>query len=300
MDEGNHPSIGSTTSWRSRLAEIARDNAWQCVTGFLVVVFAIERLATSVFYGQFGVTLEEVGIGYEESLLEGVVLFLLLWVAVNVFILAPSIAAILYGWAHFSAFARGFWDAAKESPRAMLAYTAHRLSAVAMIIVVIVFRNDLDSKLLGAAIGGALVLLVVLGIHLRGPKARAPAAWAVILRRSLIVTSITAVLLLVTFLAAPFFWAMRDSRAAAMGLEVAGFPAISWRALPVTVHWLQPESAPAIVSALGGHCVVYLGQSNGITVLFDVQDQRTLRLPTSGIVLQTHARSTPAGPCAAR
>jgi len=298
MDEDSQPITDAISRWWSWLSTAAKQNAWQCATGFLVVVLAIERLATSIFYGQFGVTLEEVGIGYGETLLEGVVLFLLMWVALNVLVMAPSILAIMHGWAHFSAFARGFWDAAKENPRAMLAYAAHRFSAIALLIIVIVFGKDIDANLLGAAIGGALVLLVVLGIRLKGPKAHAPATWAAILRRTLVVTSIIAVLLVVTFLAAPFFWAMRDSRSAAMGLEVSGFPAIPWRVQPVTVHWLDPESAPAIKAELGDHCVMYLGQSNGISVLFDVYEQNTLRLPTSGIVLQTRARTESGAPCA--
>jgi hypothetical protein len=68
---------------------------------------------------------------------------------------------------------------------------------------------------------------------------------------------------------------------------------------PVTVHWIHPESAPAIIAELGDHCVMYLGQSNGISVLFDVHEQNTLRLPTSGIVLQTRARTESEAPCVA-
>jgi hypothetical protein len=82
--------------------------------------------------------------------------------------------------------------------------------------------------------------------------------------------------------------AIRDSGAARQGFEISGYPSVAWRAQRVTLMWLQPTLPPAIADVPGSD-VMYLGQANGVTVLFDVKQQRILRGPTSSIILRTES-----------
>lgn len=278
--------------------------AWQCVAGLLILVFAIERLAASFFYDRFGVTLEEVGIGYGESLLEGVVLFVFLLVVLNFLVLIPAIAVIFDSWAHFSATVREFWRVARHDPKTMLAYAMHRLSFVVLLALIILLHGMIETWMLVAVGAAALLFLFVVGDRLTHPFAAERASIAIdrelVLRRTFVVTFVLALLLLLTLLGVAFHWATRDSGAAARGLAVSGFPAVAWRAQPVTVHWLdRAAEKPAVISALDGHCVMYLGQTDGVSVLYDVDEQHTLRLPMDGIMLQTYSRTGSPTPCAA-
>lgn len=57
---------------------------------------------------------------------------------------------------------------------------------------------------------------------------------------------------------------------------------VPWRADPVTVLWLQQ---PAGKDPLGGHCLMYLGQANGIAVIYDVDTHQSVRIASSSVVL---------------
>jgi putative transposase len=69
--------------WLRRIFGSQGLTLWQCATALLALAFAAERFATSLFYSHFGVALEEVGLGYANSLLEGVVLFIGILVLLN-------------------------------------------------------------------------------------------------------------------------------------------------------------------------------------------------------------------------
>ncbi len=56
---------------------------WQIMTGLVALVFAMERLAASLFYAQFGVVPEEVGIGLTQSLVEGAALLIIIFAALS-------------------------------------------------------------------------------------------------------------------------------------------------------------------------------------------------------------------------
>jgi hypothetical protein len=48
-----------------------------------------------------------------------------------------------------------------------------------------------------------------------------------------------------------------------------------------------------MIADVQGSCVMYLGQANGVTVLFDVKQQRILRVPSSRIILGTESSPCP-------
>jgi hypothetical protein len=57
---------------------------------------------------------------------------------------------------------------------------------------------------------------------------------------------------------------------------------LPWRADPATVRWLRQ---PPAGDPLSGRCVMYLGQANGIAVLYDVRSRRVVRVPSSEVVI---------------
>jgi hypothetical protein len=57
---------------------------------------------------------------------------------------------------------------------------------------------------------------------------------------------------------------------------------VPWRADPATVRWLHETPAN---DPLSGRCLMYLGQANGIAVLYDVQSRRVVRVPASEVVI---------------
>lgn len=57
---------------------------------------------------------------------------------------------------------------------------------------------------------------------------------------------------------------------------------VPWRADPATVRWLRQ---PPAGDPLSGRCVMYLGQANGIAVLYDVRSRRVVRIPSSEVVI---------------
>lgn len=56
---------------------------------------------------------------------------------------------------------------------------------------------------------------------------------------------------------------------------------VPWRADPATVRWLTPRSD----DPLAGRCLMYLGQSNGALVFYDVHSHQLVRVPSSEVVL---------------
>jgi hypothetical protein len=67
------------------------------------------------------------------------------------------------------------------------------------------------------------------------------------------------------------------------------FPIVPWRVWPAEVA-STGTGAPTLLREVTEHCVFFMGQSDGVTVLFDVQMQRSLRIPSSQIDLATQSR----------
>jgi hypothetical protein len=57
---------------------------------------------------------------------------------------------------------------------------------------------------------------------------------------------------------------------------------VPWRADPVTVYW-QKQVPPT--DPLSGHCLMYLGQANGVVVLYDVDLHRSVRIASGEVIL---------------
>jgi len=66
------------------------------------------------------------------------------------------------------------------------------------------------------------------------------------------------------------------------------FPIFVWRAEPAVITSVAESTNPQ----LNGACDLFLGQADGVTVLYDVSEATTLRIPTSAIMI----RVTPSSP----
>lgn len=71
-----------------------------------------------------------------------------------------------------------------------------------------------------------------------------------------------------------------------------GLPAFSFGADPATIYWPATPSQPTTPAQKGPdmfqHCLMYLGQANGTTVLYDVNDKSAIRVPSNTIIVQSH------------
>lgn len=202
-------------------------SVWQIATGLVTLVFAVERLATSLFYAQFGVAPEEVGIGVAQSLVEGAALLIMVFGALS---LLSYIVLIPFWWVLISMFGylTGWLSPGKGRPE---------------------------------------------HIKLRD-------AWRITPRLAI---GLSAIVLALTLVATVWF-AVQFSYRVQRGYEVALFPLVPWRVQRVDISWLGTSALPQGAETKGD-CVMFLGQADDVTVLFNVTEVRTLRLPTSSLVL---------------
>jgi hypothetical protein len=82
------------------------------------------------------------------------------------------------------------------------------------------------------------------------------------------------------------YWAIRDATAVRAGIPINVGPFVAWQAQRALISWTE-ATPPKVVAEVEGHCVMYLGQANAITVLYDVDAARTLRLPSGSVAVST-------------
>jgi hypothetical protein len=301
-------SLGSVAaSLAIALAELRRLVLWKYLAGLYAALFVVHRFISSLFYSEFGVAPEEAGVGYAESLLEAAVGTFLLLVGVNAVVFALAIPPLFVSTLRTAGSLRRSWRRAKAHKGQALAFLAHRLAIVAAIVAGIWLSSVTGSWVWVVAAGLALGGLFELGGRVRNPFAAElelePRAKGVgkperdrtrlVVLLILALTALVAVSLLVTeAVRAP--GAAEDAK---RGDEVAGFPFTAWRAQHATVSWLGP-TRPAFLADVQRHCLMYLGQANGIAVLYDVDSAATLRLPTGDFVLSVDdAQGGDGSPC---
>jgi hypothetical protein len=301
-------SLGSVASSLAiALAELRRLVPWKYLAGIYAALFVVHRFISSLFYSEFGIAPEEAGVGYAESLLEAAVGTFLLLVGVNAVILAVAIPPLLLSTVRTAGSLRRSWQRAKAHKGQMLAFIAHRLAIVAAVGAGIWLSSATRSWIWIVAAGLVLGALFELGERVRNPFAaqpgsepRAPGVGKPERDRTrlvlLLVLALTA-LVAVSLLVAEAVRAPRAARAAKEGGEVVGFPFTAWRAQHATISWLGP-TPPASLADLQEHCLMYLGQANGIAVLYDVDSAATLRVPTGDLIVSVDdAQHGEGSPC---
>jgi hypothetical protein len=274
------------SGWRRRLVAGEPPSIWQWATGLLAVVFAAERFATSVFYAQFGASPEDVGIGIGQSLIEGVVLFVVLVVGANVLVLLPWMTAMVRTWFDVQRSAARLITAAREHPRRLFVYVVFGAACFVAAVSSFLFISRVNRWLWSIGFVLTIWAIMRLAAQLESPFAEIPDQPSVpvdeIRRHARRLVVAMGTLLTLVFLLAPSYWAIRDAHSVGAGHSVSGFPSAAWRAQRAQVTWLRQ---PAPMNDVASHCLMYLGQSAGVTILFDVTDHETLRLPTAEIAV---------------
>jgi hypothetical protein len=69
----------------------------------------------------------------------------------------------------------------------------------------------------------------------------------------------------------------------------AFLPYVPWRVWPAEVS-ASAIDPPSIITDLAEDCVFYLGQGNGYSFFYDVDEKRSLHVPSSQVVVSTQSR----------
>jgi hypothetical protein len=289
------------------LATWALGNPLSVVTVLGLCLYGFLRYVYARFYSPLGVKPEEVGLGYGEILSQsvmGLLLFsVLMFLLLLIFTVLVITAAVV--WAGFFLAVRA---GIREDKRIGIAF----LVVMAVTITLFVLA---DAVGWGAVLVGSLALLLIVWlvdlIRSRSspddarPDAsqrstttppRRPATPSGRWRdQSLLASrglrwSISAVFLATLVIVAGTLvleargGAARVLRGEAWRSTFAGIPMTSMQALPATIVW-SSGTPPSDLELGDDHCLLYLGESSSITVLYDASAHRTIRLPSSDVIV---------------
>lgn len=218
------------------------------LTAIGLALYGALAFGYSRFYGEFGVSPDEVGLGYVQALSRSagaVFLFFAIgfaYVAIGVVQLRIVYRSLVRAADRADAVGRA--EALRDEgapqrggassnsdgssrPRELLLYLASTLAAVALVVVVVVFataaKNRADQVRQGQAVGPVKFLV--------------------------------------------------------------GSVLLDLRAQPATILWTG-RTSPATSVLKGGRCLMYLGQSDGTTVLYDPLAGETLRVPSAAVLVE--------------
>lgn len=262
-------------------AEVRGQLRWQQIPIAYGVVVGMQRLMAWAFYSRFSVSPEEVGFGAYRSALEA---------AVPVFVLVVVVPSVLWLVLVLSMALSGA-DAVRHLIRAIRGqigvaaiYITYWLVLAFVFVGGVVIANT-TGRPLWAVIGGVMVAVVFEATGhpprpttppaepTKSPPARR-ATW--FLPTCAIVIAVLSVLQ---------GWQLYDRAGEVReGRPLRGVPLTAVHAGRATVTALG-DPAPAAIAAIANHCMMYLGRSEGVVVLYDVDAQATVRLPASGVIV---------------
>jgi hypothetical protein len=281
-----------------------------CLYGFLRYVYAR-------FYGPLGVKPEEVGLGYGEILAQSVtglllfsaLMFLLLFITAALFI----IAALVWGGFFSTVLAdirrdwrNGLWYLAGLAMVILVGWAVETfglgtlivvwLALVAVAAVVRAIQNRSSHNNMRPDESMSTPAVTSKGKQstttIRRPPATASGQWQA---QSLFASRgwrwsifaaflVTIVIVAVTLVLEAQGGATRVLRGEAWRSTFRGMPMTSMQALPATIAW-SSSSPPSGLHLGDDYCLLYLGESNGITVLYDAGAHRSIRLPSSDVIV---------------
>lgn len=267
-----------------------RDQPLQAMTMLGIVLYASFRLDYFLFYGHFNVTPEEVGWTYASTLAQSLLGALLL-----VFTIGLPLAVII---AFYAVLVR---QAASVTRRTLVkrGWTFVILWGVGVVVVATVTveaLHDVAPQLFSFTRGVGRVVVTLVAIimtwgmtGLTASSCGAPAetpmeAIRKFLRPGLWTFGAMSTLCLLVLLPS---LARLDARAVEQGLsreaQLAGWLNLSWGADVAKVHWIDADVAAGV--GLNQDCLMYLGRSEGIVVLYEPREQRVLRVPNVKVVV---------------
>jgi len=250
-----------------------------------VIAYVTLRSVYTRFYDPLGVTPEEVGLDQAEVLVRsaGLVVLIAMLCGVVLYLIALSRAFFFLNRA-----LPNFYSWLNTPPawiRAMMG-----LTAVAWVTSGFLPRPQPGITVYGppALLASSLVLAYVRTRGLRRLRPDITAAAGALWRDGRAATrlwragflvglplSAVLVLALVWFLAPAYAERVQEGGS-------VGDWSTAWRAQPAGVQWAHQSPTP---DPLAARCIMYLGQANGTTVLYDVDTQSVVRVPTSEVTV---------------
>jgi hypothetical protein len=253
-----------------------------------VLTYGLLYLAYEEFYNNFGVSLDELGIGYPQLLAKGaagfavLLLFSLLTVGASIFIWG---ALLSDAWARMSS---------SKALKRLLRFLASPLMRLVLVVAgaALFFWGPAWLRvilILSLAVYGLVPILRRTYASGDSSSSHASASLATPGRRltvAILATTVIAVLGAgVTLIAA----AHGDAAMIKKGkLPVSGLPVSisSWGARDAVLIPLTPAADKAYAS-VAGHKLMYLGAGQDRFILFDIDKQRTIRIPSRDLVVST-------------
>ena len=289
-DANRRPSpTAESGSWGSRLVGwVGAVATTTTAVGFLTYIFL--RFDYALFYGEFGLKPEDIGLGQAELIAQSLIGVLLMLV-----VLLTELAFITACVWIIQSLGRAVGRDILEI------YRRHGLggaiAVVGFFIVVFVARVVLGLPFLvsaAVAIGAAALALVAVQAADRrhsneevtppedAAQGRPRGPW--VLRRMVLIVLLVVTLALGELILA--LSAIDDARRVQDGRVVRptifGIPFASWSALPARISWTSGNPPEGEIER---HCLLYLGQASGAAVFYDHDRGETLRIPTGSLVI---------------
>jgi len=277
FDNGKNPELTS----RQTLVGLIQTQPAAVLTVIGLITYGILRAVYGLFYARLGVAPEEVGLGYVDTLEQSVVGLVIvalisaaggliaLWVS---FVLGRKLFAIGH---HFGARlqAWSYLGLTFLAPMVLLALSVKYRSLEILVAIVPLWIFMLSRGYAAARNGTPTEEDVTLRVFVRQRQRFIPFFVASVVRPLLITTPLYA-------------WVLgTDARE---GRSVEGLswvlPILTLRAERAEVAWAG-SPPPLWFTSVSGHCLMYLGQSNGVTVLYDVRSRSSIRAPTVSLVV---------------
>jgi hypothetical protein len=258
----------------ARLLRFLEAQPGTVITILGITIYTTLHAVYSLFYSQLGVTPEEIGLGYADIVQQAAGLV----VAIVISAVSSAVASNL-------GIAVGNW----------LLRIGHRLAVTrrASSLLALLFLPPVALIIVGLKYPFALIPIPVWMFCLSrgwtaGSEARPPDQVQygdqLTLRYVLFFTAAIIAPLLVT---TPLY-AWRLGRSVQHGESVRGLsstiPILTLRAELSDVALSDGKPAPWF-TAISGHCLMYLGQANNVTMLYDVQTHSSIRAPSSTVIV---------------
>jgi hypothetical protein len=300
------PRDQRTSSSLDAVLNLGRSIPWQAFALIGVVVYGALRVLYGIFYGSFDVRPEEVGFGYADTLAHSAIavipIFLLgytIYFFITFLLFVLGVRPIIRQW---SSLFKRINEVMKETggPKRLLKWLLHRVTTIAIFVGGIVLATRLQgapSWIVG--IGSGILVAVMLDIggaipnplSREGPSEKSPVSWREDISQLAKRVAVWALLFsLATLAVQQFRWAINDAAAAKTGRAVPPSGRLlgllpPWSAQPAAMFWIATDKAPDTLSNPKGHCVMYLGRANDITVVYDLDSKQTLRIPSRAVLI---------------
>jgi hypothetical protein len=278
-----------------------------------IVLYAVLRIAYSVFYSNFGLTPDDLGLGYLDLLVQSAVGTVILFMAV--FTVVALVVAVYVGLIGHTSKKRSnltrrrrpagsstkrppsvkkdgesATSSSHDNPRRTVR-AAPKLRnlrnlgyfALSVLLIVGIFVGPKWLVLPAVLFSMAQALPVGIERIKSGLAGEHHNWWQwALVTIALVTVGLTTVYLLLRAKSD----AIRVQDGQASSWTVQGFRITTWGAQDAMVSWTSDQIA-ADLRPLAGHCLMYLGQSNGTAFLYLVSSHEVFRVPTAAIVVRT-------------